>query len=406
MRILFLTTVYPRAYAATQGVFNRLFCDALSHRHEVRVISPVGWLERFRQGNPYVQKSQAADRPQVDYPCYFYTPKMLRDLSGWFMWRSIRGAIRRIADEFHPECVLSYWLHPDGEVANWTAQSFGVPSGVIVGGSDARLLPREPNRRQRIARVLAETDALFPVSEGLKKTLVELGTPEAKIHAIYQGIDANHFSPGDQAATRRRLGLSIDVKTLLWVGRMVPVKGLEILLEACAILKNRGRDFHLQLIGDGPLRHSLEVKTHTLGLTQTITFAGSVLPEQLPAWYRAADLTVLSSWSEGIPNVLRESLACGTPFVATRVGDIAEFCPEMAHQLVPPGDPVALANAIGNAITGPVNRPIYSRPPSWDDYAAAISDLLESVANARHNLDSKRLYDRLMAGVTFGEKHF
>jgi glycosyltransferase involved in cell wall biosynthesis len=101
--------------------------------------------------------------------------------------------------------------------------------------------------------------------------------------------------------------------------------------------------------------------------------------DQLPDWYGAADLTVLSSHSEGIPNVLRESLACGTPYVATRVGGVAELSEDPAVRLVPPGDPAALAGAIRASLAErhPLQKAHYG---TWRDYAEAVLKLLFSGA--------------------------
>src|SRR5207244_6384979 len=119
----------------------------------------------------------------------------------------------------------------------------------------------------------------------------------------------------------------------------------DVLLDACAALRHR-RPVRLYLVGDGPLRGRLEKAAGALGLADVVSFVGPRLHDELPDWYRAADLTVLPSRSEGLPNVLRESLACGTPFVASRVGGIPDIAEVPAHRLVSPDDPGALADAI------------------------------------------------------------
>jgi glycosyltransferase involved in cell wall biosynthesis len=387
MRILFLSSVYPRPYTRTRGVYCRSLCRALAERHEVRVVSPVGWLERLRHG----RAAAGGEEPPAEFPCYFYPPKLLRSHHGWFMWQSVRRPVRRVLREFAPDCVLSYWLHPDGEVAVRAARPLGVPSAVLVGGSDALLLPRDPWRRRSIARVLREADALITVSRGLREKLLELGAPAERVHAVYQGIDRDLFCPGEQAAPRARLGLPAGRPALLWVGGMVPVKGLEVLLDACALLRGRGADFGVYLVGDGPLRPALAARAAARGLDGCVTFAGAKRQEELPDWYRAADLTVLSSWSEGIPNVLRESLACGTPFVSTRVGDVAEFCPEAAGNLVPPGDPAALADAIAQALARSGARPALPRPMTWGESAEEIAGLLRGLARPQPTPTGSRL---------------
>src|SRR5262249_54672922 len=164
MRILFLSSVYPRKYNLIRGVYCRSLCKALAKQHDVRVISPVSWVERLRRGSAH----SPGEVPAADFPCYFYPPKVLRTMHGWFMWQSVRRRVRKLTEGFTPDCVLSYWLHPDGEVAVRAARAFGVPSAVIVGGSDALLLPRNPARRRSIKRVLDQSDALITVSQGLK----------------------------------------------------------------------------------------------------------------------------------------------------------------------------------------------------------------------------------------------
>ena len=131
----------------------------------------------------------------------------------------------------------------------------------------------------------------------------------------------------------------------------------------------------LFLIGDGPLRQQLEQLAARLGIADSVVFVGSRSQECLPDWYRAADLTVLSSWSEGMPNVLRESLACGTPFVSTKVGGIQEIEGVPAECLVPPGESAAMAAAICAALANPAPMAIHGFP-TWEESAEALVGLL------------------------------
>jgi glycosyltransferase involved in cell wall biosynthesis len=166
---------------------------------------------------------------------------------------------------------------------------------------------------------------------------------------------------------------------LLWVGRMVPVKGLDTLLAACERLKQANGDFQLCLVGDGPLRASLVAEVERRGLTDHVTFVGLVDHAQLGPWFRAADLTVLPSRSEGIPNVLLESLACGTPFVASDVGGIPEIASPTAGRLVPPDDPAALAAALKAALADPAEVAPAQRPRTLRQFAACVADLVSKL---------------------------
>src|SRR5207244_3718246 len=149
----------------------------------------------------------------------------------------------------------------------------------------------------------------------------------------------------------------------------------DVLLDACAALRHR-RPVRLYLVGDGPLRGRLEKAAGALGLADVVSFVGPRSHDELPDWYRAADLTVLPSRSEGLPNVLRESLACGTPFVASRVGGVPEVAEGAGCRLVPPGDAAALGDAIAEALVRggvAMNRP---QVRDWAEAAHALFNLI------------------------------
>src|SRR5205823_2038863 len=157
------------------------------------------------------------------------------------------------------------------------------------------------SRRRCITRVLGEADTVITTSQDLREKLGELGINRQKVQVVYRGVDRDRFCRGDRVEARRRLGIAAEGKALVAVGRLVPVKGFDVLLEACAILR-RDQTFRLHLVGDGPLREKLQSQAQALGLSDVVHFAGLIPHEALPEWYRAADLTVLSSHSEGIPN--------------------------------------------------------------------------------------------------------
>jgi glycosyltransferase involved in cell wall biosynthesis len=114
-----------------------------------------------------------------------------------------------------------------------------------------------------------------------------------------------------------------------------------------------------------------------------VRFVGAVRHDQLPDWYRAADVTALSSHSEGIPNVLRESLACGTPYVSTDVGGISELSDHPAIRLVPPRDPAALAEALANSLAERERMPMDAVERGWTNYSQElVRTLFDQTPNA------------------------
>jgi teichuronic acid biosynthesis glycosyltransferase TuaC len=392
MRLLFITNVFPNPLQPTRGMFNYELVRALSAGHEVRVVSPIAWTDEWRRkrgtvGMPRGRWSNPAGLPGVKafYPRYLFTPKVFRDQYGRFMWYSVRGTVRRQVASFRPDAVLGYWVHPDGAVAVRAARLAGVPSAIMVGGSDVLVLTTEPARRKRILNVLNIADVVIPVSEDLGRNLAGLGVAPEKIKVVPRGVDRDRFSPGSSAEARRRLGIGPGGPVVLWVGRMHPVKGLDVLVDACARLRSQGVSFRLYLVGDGPERDRLQRQAETLGVSELISFPGSVAHVDLPDWYRAADVMVLPSRSEGVPNVLRESLACGTPFVASRVGGIPEITPDPGW-LVPPEDPAALAEGIAAAIAPGTHAPpgrSQSSGGAWSDSAESIVRILEAARAGR-----------------------
>jgi len=376
MRILFFSSIFPHPQEPGLGTYNLHLCKACKAAgHAVRVMAPRSWLTGLRARTGILP--DVADFP-VDYPRYYYPPGILRRHYEWFLRASVGTQLHRTVAEFQPQCLVSYWAHPDGAVAVAAAREAGIPAAIMVGGSDVLILPREdPARGRRIAAALQAASAVLTVNAHLRERVIALGVAPPKVHVMYQGVDAALFTRGDQRAARNRLGLRSHARRLLFVGNLRPVKGLDVLLEACAQLRKQGQDINLYLAGDGPCRKALEMQVRRLGLGGTVFFLGSVAQRDLPDWYRAVNLTVMASHSEGLPNVLRESLACGTPFVATNVGGISEIAHRDWSTLVPPANPTALATAIGAWLHKPPIA-IGQMPtvPTWAQSAARLLEVM------------------------------
>jgi teichuronic acid biosynthesis glycosyltransferase TuaC len=373
MRVLFYSSLFPRPWNTTRGIFCFNACRALVQLgHEVRVVSPRAWLER-----PGPAKSlPGLSELRVEYPLYVYPPGVFRSVHDRFMALSSRRTMVRVMKDLRPDCILSYWAHPEGAVAARYAHDARIPSGVIVGGSDVLVLARRTGRRRRsVVRALRANQAIITVGRQLGDAVKALGIPAQRIHVVYQGVDVALFAPGSAAAARRTLGIPETGKVLVSVASQLPVKGIDVLLEAMARLTPRRSDVMLYLVGEGSSRGDFERLAARLGLERVVRFVGSVEQAKLPDWYRAADLTVLASRSEGVPNALRESLACGTPFVATRVGGVEEIA-GTTNRLVPAEDPGALADAIAGSLAEP--RPPF-RPNeflTWQQSSQQILDVL------------------------------
>jgi glycosyltransferase involved in cell wall biosynthesis len=290
--------------------------------------------------------------------------------------RSIRSAFDRAVRELRPQIVLASWAYPDAWAAWKLARGANLPLVAKVHGSDVLLLAKGA-RRQRTLEALSGADAVIAVSRQLAARTAELGVEPSRLHVVYNGVDTTLFTPGDARAARAGLKLSAE-PLVLFVGNLAPVKGLNVLIDACALLRDRGVRFECRLIGQGPLRRALSRRIQTAGLAQLVQLHGPCRLAELPDWYRAASVLALPSFSEGVPNVILEARACGTPVVASRVGGIPEI---LDASLVPPNDAGALADSIERAIRRPN---VSSRPlRNWADSAAQLGGILSEVAERR-----------------------
>lgn len=172
-------------------------------------------------------------------------------------------------------------------------------------------------------------------------------------------------------------------------------KGVGVLVEACRQLARRGVPFHCYFVGRGAERGKLQTLVREQGLQDRITLAGACRHSDLPDWYRAADIVALPSYSEGIPNVLREALACGRPFVATRVGGIPEIAQRSYSRLVPPGDAEALAELLASPPAVDV-RLVRAFNVSCERSAELLAERLQDAVDS---------YIKQRRGATFSASH-
>jgi colanic acid/amylovoran biosynthesis glycosyltransferase len=176
------------------------------------------------------------------------------------------------------------------------------------------------------------------------------GNATEKVFTVYHGIDSRKFA-GARAECRN------SQFTFLHVGRLSPEKAQDRIVEACALLRERGFDFVCLIVGEGPLREGIARLIRTLKVGENVKLIGRVFQEEMAGYYLRADAFVLSSIRENLPNVLLESLAAGTPVVAPRIGGIEELVQDGVNGLlVEPGDAAALSAAMQRMMVDDGNR--------------------------------------------------
>lgn len=207
--------------------------------------------------------------------------------------------------------------------------------------------------------------AIMAVSEASRSSLMSIGVPGDKIHVVYNGIDLERFRPHhDGDSVRRDLGIPHDASVVLLTGRLCPDKGQGDLLQAVALLKDRGcnatallvgRDDVMATPGGGSYRAELMRLARELSIEDRVVFVEQ--SSEMPAMIAAADVVTLPSYTESFGMVLGEAMACGRPVVGSVCGGI----PELIHDgvtglLVPIGAPVELADALERLLADPALR--------------------------------------------------
>ncbi len=382
MNILFVSGEFPSRTDPHRAVFNRGMLRGLAERHHVRVVCPVAWTDGLKAKREGTAPPLETESFPVSYPWFFFPPRVALHQRADWMWWSVGRSLVRAAREHRPDVVLSYWAHPDGEVALRVARRVGVPVALMVGGSDVLML-KEPRRRRKIEAVLRGVDAVITIGARLREAVMAVGVPADRVTSVMRPVDAR-FVPGDRLAARQKLGLAANQPVLLWVGRLTPVKAVDVLLRAAATLRDRHAGLRVCLVGDGEQAASLRALADELGITSHVNWAGAVLHADLPDWYRAAVVTVLTSLSEGVPNVLLESVACGTPFVASHVGSIPEIADPRCDRLVPVGQVQAFADSIDEVLSHRDDRPARVKGVASNaEFQATLDDVLvRSIAAA------------------------
>jgi D-inositol-3-phosphate glycosyltransferase len=232
----------------------------------------------------------------------------------------------RSYDLIHSHYWLSAWV---GQAlkARWNVPHVIMFHTLGEAKNRAHLSEREPEYRIAGERLVAQgADRIICASEGERKLLIEqYGVSPLQTVQVPCGVDTDHFRPRSRAAARRRLRLPADEPLVLYVGRIEPLKGIDILLRAAAETDGR---FHLLVVGgdskDARRKAELERLAQEMGITERVFFQDAVSHEQLPMYYNAADICVVPSYYESFGLVALEAMACGVPVVASRVGGLLE----------------------------------------------------------------------------------
>lgn len=305
--------------------------------------------------------------------------------------RSFQRRDGRIYDLVHSH----YWL--SGWVGQALKSAWEVPHVIMfhtLGEAKNRhhLTEREPAYRIDGERLVAQdVDRVICASEGEREMLVDVyGVPAPRIVTVPCGVDTVRFRPLGRARARRELGLATDEPVVLFVGRIEPLKGIEVLIRAAAQLEGR---FRLLVVGgDGKDRErkaGLQALAEEMGIAGKVTFLDAVPHHDLPLYYNAADICVVPSYYESFGLVAIEAMACGVPVVASRVGGLKETVQDgRTGYLVPWRCPEPFAERLDLLLSNePLRRSLGREARAaaerfrWSEVAARVEDVYHDLVS-------------------------
>lgn len=380
MKILALTNLFPTPWAPRRGEFNRQQFERLGERHEVHVVTAVDFRERMRRPPAEVEVAHV----RRSYFTYVYPPRIGRALHAACWAACLQAQCGRALRAERFDCVLASWGYPDAVASGWFARRLGIPYVVKLHGSDLNVQASFAARRWQIRHALRHAAGVVAVSRALAQKAVAIGADAARTRVIYNGVDTALFARGSRVDARKRLGLG-GSPLVLYVGNLKASKGCLDLVAAFPAVLAACPDARLVFVGEGPDHGEVLARSRAAACRGRVQLVGARAHARLGDWFRAADVLCLPSFNEGVPNVVLEAMACGTPVVATDVGGIPEVVPPYAGKLVPAHDRAALEQALiaaaahawdGARIAG------HAAEFRWDDNIRQLDAVLQAAVAA------------------------
>ena len=329
VRILTFSTLFPSSMRPGHGIFveTRLRELVASGKVESRVVAPVPWF--FSQDPRFGSYARMAATPlrefrngfDVLHPRFFIPPAIGMNMAPFALAAGAMRTVRKLlAEGYDFDVIDAHYYYPDGVAAALLGRHFGKPFTVTARGTDINLIAGHAIPRRLMQWASRRAEASIGVSQALVRAMAGLGMPPGSLMLMPNGVDLRRFQMGTQVEARAQLGWPAG-PTLLSVGNLVENKGHHIAIQSLPTLS----EFRLVIAGEGPERAALENLARELGVASRVAFSGRVDQERLAVFYGASDMLLLPSSREGWPNVLLESMACGTPVVATNVGGVSEI---------------------------------------------------------------------------------
>ena len=387
MRVLTITSLFPRATDPSHGVFVLQRVKALAEAGaKVRVVSPLPWVPRGPLPERYVRlrKTPVEEKVRgltVRHPRYRMLPLVGARWQARGYQKGVLPTVREEVERFKPDILDVHYLYPDGVAVGRIAAEVGLPYVLSARGSDVKVIARIPSLRLQIEEALERAAAVIAVSDDLAAEMRETKIHTGPIEVIPNGVDAEVFRPLDRAEARRELSIDPADRFVVCVGRLTAVRGQALLIEALASAKAPA-GLRAFFVGEGPDEKSLKRSVARLGLGDRVRFVGTQDLSRIPLWLAAADGAVQLLSSAGSPNAVLEAVACRAPLLASDIPAVREALPDPERAVLVELEPAAVARGLGQLLDAPP-EPYAGPVRPWTEVAEEVLGVFRRVMDDR-----------------------
>lgn len=389
MRVLTYTNLIPNRVDPNFGVFvfQRLRHTA-RQRISIEIVAPVpyvpGFAARLAPHYAHIPETDSLDGLTVHYARYPLIPKVSMLAQARLMDLGTMRLVEKLHHEHAFDLIDAHYLYPDCVAAARIGKRLGIPVVMSARGSDVHQFFKMPAILRQIQKALKSSAAIVAVSNSLADQIRALpGVGEVQV--IGNGVDTSRFHNIDQIEARKQLGLDPHSPVIVSVAALKPIKGHRELIRAFGIVRRQFPNALLLLVGKGTEQKKLEALCQSSGLADAVRFEGAVPNERLFVYYSAANVSCLASRNEGWPNVILESLACGTPVVATAVGGIPEALCSDAVGILTGVEHTSIATGLEQALSRTWDRAgilKYAQGHSWQEVGAEVAGVFQRVVDS------------------------
>ncbi|MCI4661235.1 MAG: glycosyltransferase [Neomegalonema sp.] len=324
-RVLVLSSLWPNPEQPNFGIFvrNRLERVQETGGADLTIVAPVVWFPfphavfgRYGAMARVPRREQQGELT-VYHPRYPLIPRVSENIQPKLYHWGVKPLLTRLFREKGGfDLIDAQYFYPDAVAARQFSLDFRVPFVATARGTDVNFIPNNPGPRAQIREAAKAAAATVAVSQALRQSLIKIGAPESRALTLRNGVDLQIFKPvKDRAPFRSLIGVPEKARLVVSVGALIERKGHHLTIEAMAKLP----DLYLAIAGEGPERQALTEQIERLGLKARVRLLGALPYARIPQLFGVADVSVLASSREGWANVLLESMACGTPVIATAV---------------------------------------------------------------------------------------